>query len=55
VPHPIDPFGNNVAFQTDQNVNPGDPLIQGMQQYGSEFVIADHSNAGPSGCVMPLR
>jgi hypothetical protein len=30
--------GNNVTFQTDQNVNPADPLIQGMQHYGSEIM-----------------
>lgn len=32
--------GNNVTFQTDQNVNPGDPLIQAMQQFGSQIMAS---------------
>ena len=42
--------GNNVAFQTDQNVNPNDPLIQGMEQYGSEIMaqVQILANQGPN-------
>ncbi len=41
---------NNVVFQTDQNVNPNDPLIQGMDQYGSEIMAATQilTNQGPN-------
>ena len=42
--------GNNVAFQTDQNVNPNDPLIQGMEQFGSEIMaqVEILANQGPN-------
>jgi hypothetical protein len=42
--------GNNVTFQTDQTVNPGDPLIQGMQQFGSEIMaqVQILANQGPN-------
>ena len=42
--------GNNVAFQTDQNVNSSDPLIQGMQQFGSEIMaqVQILANQGPN-------
>jgi hypothetical protein len=42
--------GNDVTFQTDQNVNPNDPLIQGMQQYGSEIMaqVEILANQGPN-------
>ena len=42
--------GNNVAFQTDQNVNPSDPLIQGMEQYGSQIMaqVEILANQGPN-------
>jgi len=41
--------GNNVIFQTDQNVDSGDPLVQGMQQYGNEIMAATQilTNQGP--------
>ncbi len=28
---------NNISFSADQNVNPNDPIIQGMDQYGGEI------------------
>ncbi len=42
--------GNNVAFQTDQNVNPADPLIQGMEEYGSQIMaqVEILTNQGPN-------
>ncbi len=42
--------GNNVAFQTDQNVNPSDPLIDTMEQFGSEIMaqVQILANQGPN-------
>jgi hypothetical protein len=42
--------GNTVVFQADQNVNPSDPLILGMDQYGSEIMAATQilTNQGPN-------
>jgi hypothetical protein len=42
--------GNTVIFQTDQNVNPNDPLIQGMDQLGSQIMASAQilSNQGPN-------
>jgi hypothetical protein len=42
--------GNNVTFQTDQNVNPNDPLIQGMEQLGSQIMAQAQilANQGPN-------
>jgi hypothetical protein len=39
-----------VTLQTDQNVNPSDPLIQGMEQYGSEIMaqVEILANQGPN-------
>jgi len=31
---------NNVIFQADQNVDPNDPLIQAMNQYGAEIMAS---------------
>ncbi|MFL5289100.1 MAG: carbohydrate-binding domain-containing protein [Rhodopila sp.] len=41
--------GNNVTFQTDQNVDYSNPLIQGMMQYGAEIMAATQilANQGP--------
>jgi hypothetical protein len=41
---------NNVIFQTDQNVDPNDPLIQGMSQYGAQIMAATQilTNQGPN-------
>jgi hypothetical protein len=40
---------NNVIFQADQNVDPNDPLIQAMNNYGKEIMSATQilSNQGP--------
>jgi hypothetical protein len=42
--------GNTVIFQTDQNVNPNDPLIQGMDQLGSQIMASAQilTNQGPN-------
>ena len=42
--------GLTVVFQTDQIVDPNDPLIQGMIQYGSEIIEATQilTNQGPN-------
>src|SRR5271166_2322142 len=42
--------GNTIVLQADQNVNPNDPLIQGMDQYGSEIMAATEilTNQGPN-------
>jgi hypothetical protein len=42
--------GNTVIFQTDQNVQQADPLVQGMEQYGSEIMAATQilTNQGPN-------
>ncbi len=42
--------GNNVAFQTDQNVSQSDPLIQGMEQYGPQIMaqVQILANQGPN-------
>ncbi|MBS0640052.1 MAG: hypothetical protein JSS43_09285 [Proteobacteria bacterium] len=42
--------GNTVIFQTDQNVNFNDPLIQGMIQYGSQIMsqVQILANQGPN-------
>jgi hypothetical protein len=39
-----------LTFQTDQNVNPNDPLLQGMQQYGNEIMSYTQilANQGPN-------
>jgi hypothetical protein len=39
-----------VTLQTDQNVNPNDPLIQGMEQFGSEIMsqVQILANQGPN-------
>jgi hypothetical protein len=42
--------GNTVIFQADQNVDPNDPLIQGMEQYSSQIMAAAEilTNQGPN-------
>jgi predicted peptidase len=42
--------GNTVIFQTDQDIDGGNPLIQGMQQYGHEIMAATKilANQGPN-------
>lgn len=42
--------GNTVTFQADQNVSPGDPLIQGMEQFSSQIIGATQilTNQGPN-------
>jgi hypothetical protein len=42
--------GNTVIFQADQNVNPSDPLIQGMEQFGAQIMAASQilTNQGPN-------
>jgi hypothetical protein len=42
--------GNSVIFQADQNVNPNDPLIQGMDQFSSQIMAATQilTNQGPN-------
>ena len=41
---------NTAIFQADQDVNPNDPLIQGMQQFGSEIMAQTKilANQGPN-------
>ena len=42
--------GNAVIFQTDQDINDGNPFIEGMKQYGSEIMAATKilANQGPN-------
>ena len=42
--------GNGVIFQADQTVNPNDPLIQGMDQFGAEIMAQAQIliNQGPN-------
>jgi hypothetical protein len=42
--------GNTVIFQADQNVNPNDPLLQGMEQFGAQIMAASQilTNQGPN-------
>ena len=42
--------GNNVVFQTDQDVNDFDPLVLGMDQFGSEIMAQTQilTNQGPN-------
>ncbi len=42
--------GNTVIIQADQDVDPNDPLIQGMDQYGGEILAAAQilTNQGPN-------
>jgi hypothetical protein len=39
-----------LTFQTDQNVNPNDPLLQGMEQFGTEIMASAQilTNQGPN-------
>jgi hypothetical protein len=42
--------GNTVIFQADQNVNPNDPLILGMDEYGAQIMAQTEilTNQGPN-------
>jgi hypothetical protein len=42
--------GNTVIFQADQNVNPNDPLVQGMDQLGAKIMAQTQilANQGPN-------
>jgi hypothetical protein len=49
----------NIAFQTDQTVNPNDPLIQGMTQFGAQImasarILADQGPNSINGGGTPI-